>query len=229
MFDIFSVALVVNAVTGVLRRLLWVALFSLAFGYVEASVVVYLRSLYYPAGFSFPLRVIAPGHQVVEIVREAATMIMLIAVARLAGSRGWTRLGFFCVAFGVWDIAFYAWLWLILRWPATVLDWDILFLIPVPWIGPVIAPLLLSLLLIGCGTLMVLRVAAGKPFRPRLLSWTLAVAGMALILLSFMIDTDATLRGALPKPYHGEMLAASLLLAIGGYVAACMPARPIRR
>ena len=73
--------------------------------YVESAVVVYLRAIYYPQGFSFPLVLMPPGMVVIEIGREAATLVMLLGVAMLAGTERWDRIGLFCIAFGVWDIA----------------------------------------------------------------------------------------------------------------------------
>ena len=87
--------------------LFWTCLFAIAFAFVESSVVVYLRAIYYPDGFTFPLRLIEQEHLFVEILREAATIIMLVAVGFLAGRTGWQRFGFFLICFGVWDIFYY--------------------------------------------------------------------------------------------------------------------------
>jgi len=212
-------------VTTLLRRapasLAWVAVFAIAFALVEASVVIYLRALYYPGGFAFPLHEMPPGFLRLEIAREAATMLMLLAVGVIAGATLWEKFGYFIFAFGVWDVIFYAWLLVTIGWPASPVEWDILFLIPVPWIGPVIAPLLVSLLMVVCGGMIVLRTAAGKAFRPGLLSWALGLAATALVLWSFMADTDAGLRGAFPAAYHYELLALGLAAYIAGFVLAC--------
>ena len=112
------------------HKLGWIAVFGIAFGFVESSVVVYLRSLYNPEGFTFPLRVMSAEHLLVELIRKAATLVILAAVGMLAGSRRWEKFGYFLVAFGVWDIFYYVWLKVLLNWPAGLLDWDILFLIP---------------------------------------------------------------------------------------------------
>ena len=39
----------------ILNKVLALTLFSIAMGLLEAVVVMYLRELYYPAGFAFPL------------------------------------------------------------------------------------------------------------------------------------------------------------------------------
>ncbi len=204
--------------------LAWVAAFSVAFAFVEASVVIYLRALYYPGGFAFPLKLIPAGYLRVEIAREAATIIMLATVGIIAGWKPWERFGFFLFAFGIWDVAFYAWLLVAAGWPSTLFDWDILFLIPLPWIGPVIAPVAVSAYMILCGGLMVRRSAEERHFRPGALSWVLGFVGTAFILLSFMIDTDAGMRGAMPSPYNYGMLAAGLVAYVAGFLLACRPA-----
>jgi hypothetical protein len=206
--------------------LAWVAVFSVAFAFVEASVVIYLRALYYPEGFAFPLKLIPAGYLRVEIAREAATIIMLATLGVIAGRRPWERFGFFLFAFGIWDIAFYGWLLGTVGWPGSLFDWDILFLIPLPWIGPVIAPLAISLLMTICGVMVVLRSAGERRFHPGALSWALGAVGTALIFYSFMADTNAGLRGASPLPYHYGLLVAGLLAYIAGFVVACRSARP---
>jgi len=203
------------------RLLLWTSLFGVAFALVEASVVVYLRALYYPAGFEFPLRLITMNHLGVEVAREAATIVMLAAMAAIAGRAGWEKFGFFLVAFGVWDIFYYVWLKEFLGWPATLMDWDVLFLLPLPWIGPVIAPVLISLLMIYCGASIVHRIGAGRSFAPGWMSWVLAGVATAVLLVSFMIDTDATLHEAMPMPYRYELLGISLLLYGISFGLAC--------
>jgi len=212
-------------VTGALRRvpvaLAWVAVFAIAFALVEASVVIYLRALYYPGGFSFPLRDMPPGFLRLEIAREAATILMLLALGVIAGAKPWEKFSYFIFAFGLWDVMFYAWLLVTIGWPASPAEWDILFLVPVPWIGPVIAPVLVSLLMIVCGGVILFRSAAQKSFRPGVLSWVLGIAATVLVLWSFMSDTDAGLRGAFPAAYHYELLALGLAGYIAGFVLAC--------
>lgn len=200
------------------RRLLWAFVFAVTFAFVESAVVVYLRALYYPGGFFFPLRVLATDHIVVELVRELSTLLMIAAVAVLAGRTAWERFGFFIFIFGVWDIFFYCWLKVCINWPSTLVDWDILFLIPLPWIGPVIAPVLVALTLSVCGVIFVLRSGRGMTTRLTVASSVLWLLGTAVILYSFISDTGATLRGAMPAPYRYELLAIGLLLYAAAFV-----------
>lgn len=136
---------------------LWltVVLFATAMAWVESSVVFYLRTMidriepYEP----YPLPVFG-GLGLAEVVRELATLLMLATVGILAGKKFKSRLGYFLIAFGTWDIFYYAFLKILTGWPHSMADWDILFLIPLPWWGPVWAPVSIALLMICWGTLV---------------------------------------------------------------------------
>jgi hypothetical protein len=137
-----------------------VCVWAVAFAAVEAMVVFYLRKLFAleyhlrftPAGFHFP-RAYLPYEQ----AREVATMVMLLAVGYLAGRTWWQRFAFWLLAFGVWDIFYYVWLWVLLRWPSSLGDRDLLFLIPSEWWEPVWQPVLASCAFIAVATLIVAR------------------------------------------------------------------------
>lgn len=202
-------------------RLFWVIVFAVAFGFVESAVVVYLRTIYYPEGFVFPLRVTSLGHLVIEIARETATIVMLVAVAVLAGGRRWERFGYFLVAFGVWDLLYYVWLRVLIGWPASLTEWDVLFLIPLPWIGPVIAPVVVALFMLGAGVILVHRVTNNLRFHPSSAAWILAILGAATLIFSFVSDVEATLHGAHPEPYHYEYLGLGLLFGVVAFLLAC--------
>ncbi len=165
----------------------WVTcVFAAAMGILEAAVVVYLRRIYYPAGFGFPLVAFEPSILRVEVIREAMTILMLACLAILAAERVWSRLMAFLFAFAVWDIVYYLGLKLFLNWPASFLAPDILFLIPKPWIGPVLAPILVSLVwIIGSLSLHRRRVRFGR------LDALLVIAAHAGILTSFLWRSGA--------------------------------------
>lgn len=194
---------------------MWLTLFAVMFAWVEAAIVVYLREIYYPEGFQFPLRVIESSLLTIELVREFATLVMLAAVAILAGSSRWQRFAYFALAFGVWDIFFYLWLEVAVGWPASILDWDILFLLPLPWIGPVLAPVIISVILILAG-IMILRSESSRPFRPPTSAWVLSALATVTVLWTFMRDTEAGLRSAMPEPYPYSVF----FVAVGLYAAA---------
>jgi hypothetical protein len=204
----------------VTRRILWLITFAVAMAYVESAVVVYLRAAYYPEGSALPLVLLPPGMVALEMGREAATLVTLIGVAMLAGADRWDRILVFCVAFGVWDIAYYFWLWVFLRWPPSLLTWDMLFLLPVPWIGPVIAPVIVSVVLIAGALLLLRKLAAGEPigFSPALQG--LALAGGALVLGSFMLDYQVVVRQMEPPPFRWGLFGTGVGLAVAALVLA---------
>lgn len=201
-------------------RWLAVALFATAFAWVEAAVVLYLRTLVdrldpYTAN---PLPNIE-GLTWVELVREAATMLMLATVGWLAGKDTRTRAGYALIAFGVWDIGYYLFLRPMSGWPNGLLDWDILFLLPLPWWGPILAPMLIALLMIAWGTGV---TQTGLPTHrqptPKAI-WALAAAGILLALYVFMADAirvapqgEEALRKLLPTEFNWPLFIPALLL-----------------
>ncbi len=122
------------------KILLIAAVFGIAFGFVEAAVVVYLRAA---TGAQF-LAQLPKNLFAIEFFREAATLIMLVSVAFLTVKTFRERWAIFLWTFAFWDIFYYAGLWLWLRWPSSLLNLDTLFLIPVPWTAQVWFPILVS-------------------------------------------------------------------------------------
>jgi hypothetical protein len=195
------------------RRIVWLITFAAAMAYVESAVVVYLRTLYYPQGFGFPLVPMPAGMVAIEMGREIATLVMLFGLAMLAGADRWDRILVFCLGFGVWDLAYYAWLWLFLRWPPSWFTWDVLFLIPVPWIGPVAAPVVVSLVLVAGALLLLRRRASGEPIGFPLPLRILGLAGGALVLGSFMLDFQVVLRQMEPPPFRWGLFGTGVAFA----------------
>ena len=209
------------------RRLTWIAVYAIAMAYLESAVVVYLRAIYYPDGFAFPIRLIPDAMAAIEVGREAATIVMLAALAMAVGSGRWQRFLIFCVGFGVWDIFYYVWLKVFLDWPPSLLTWDILFLIPIPWIGPVLAPVLVSVAVI-MGALWLMRLEeAGHELSFGALPWSLALLGGLLVLLSFTLDFKVALTGEMPPPFRWWLFGAGMVVAIAGLLAGAraLPAR----
>ncbi|MEW6584878.1 MAG: hypothetical protein AB1442_04605 [Nitrospirota bacterium] len=130
-------------------RILYLTVFGIAMGFLEAAVVVYLRDLYFPEGFAFPLKSMSLESLRVEYLRETATIVMLLSLGAVAGRNFFERLSIFLYSFGIWDIFYYVWLKALIDWPPSLLTWDILFLIPVIWVGPVLAPVICSGTMIG--------------------------------------------------------------------------------
>jgi hypothetical protein len=203
---------------NIISKIIWVAIFAVAMAYVESAVVVYLRVIFHPEGFTFPLKKIVNDRNIiVEVYREAATIVMLTTVAALAAKKFWERFGYFIIAFGVWDIFYYVWLKVLLDWPASIFDWDVLFLIPMTWIGPVIAPVSVSMIMIVCGVLLVYSSSKGAEFKPVFISYILLLAGTGALLYSFISDTNATINLEMPKPYRYDLLITGDALFIASF------------
>jgi hypothetical protein len=167
--------------------------FGIAMGILEAAIVVYIRELWYPEGFSFPVADIPGNILAVELWREAATLVMLGSVAFLAGRRSLDRFLYFLFIFGVWDIVYYIGLKAFTGWPPSLLTWDVLFLIPVTWVGPVLAPVLCSLTMIVMSLVLVTLEENGYRVRTGPLELGLLFGGALLIFSSFVWDFTAML------------------------------------
>jgi hypothetical protein len=203
------------------RRLTWVLLYAVAMAAVEAAVVIYLRALHPMEAPVAALLAVIPGRLVaIEVGREAATLVMLVAVAVLAGRDRWERFLWFSVAFGAWDACYYGWLWLLIGWPPSLFTWDVLFLIPVPWLGPVLAPLIVSACLVTGGVWLLRRYAQGVAPRSAWPVWLLSAAGAALVLAAFLADYRAVGERATPPPFRWGVFGAGIALGLGAYVMA---------
>ena len=175
-----------------LQRLLIAVAFSVAFGYIEAAVVVYLRALFHPNGFTFPMEVFdaapeAKRLMLTEVGREAATLVLILTGAWLFGNLRQERIAYFLIIFAIWDIFYYVWLKVLLGWPATLLDWDILFLIPVVWASPVLYPVLVSLAMFAFAVAILYRCAQGRPLLVTYTDWLGWSASLLVIVVSFCL------------------------------------------
>ncbi len=163
-------------------------IFAIAMGFLEAIVVVYLREIYYPQGFEFPLNTFSSKMLSVEWIREISTIIMLVTIGIIAGKNFLQKFSFFLYTFAIWDIFYYVALKLILNWPPSLLTWDILFLIPVPWVGPVLAPIICSLTMILLGGSIVFLQEKGYIVKMKVPDWVLLFFGAFIIFCSFIWD-----------------------------------------
>jgi hypothetical protein len=170
------------------KKILWVGIFAIAMAFLEAAVVVYLRRIYGISDLILTVPPFDPQIARIELSRELATLVMLLSFGWVAGQNLQSRLGFVLIAFGVWDIFYYLWLKVFIGWPKTLLDPDLLFLFPLPWWGPVIAPILISLLMIIGGTTAVFRNDQGHVIRFRILEAITLLIGILAMLFAFMQD-----------------------------------------
>ncbi len=192
------------------------AVWSVAFGYVEGAVVVYLREIYYRGGFRFPLVAISDRIARVEAVREAATIVLLWGVAHLSAREGLRRFGAFLFCFGIWDLIYYLTLKVTLGWPTSWLEPDILFLLPAPWIAPVLAPMLAAAAMVVAGGLVVGH-PDGSRLRMNRFDWAIEIAAGLIILTSFLWSAGTVVRGGAPRGFPWALFAVGFILGAGWF------------
>lgn len=170
------------------KTLLISTLFAISMGFFECAVVIYLRAIAYPNGFTFPLQSFNDTLALTEFIREIFSILMLLSVAFLISKKTMERFAWFIYNFAIWDLFYYLFLKLLLNWPESIFTFDILFLIPIIWVGPVIAPVLLSVFMIVLA-LIILHFRSQKKkvfFRPAEIG--LLILGSLILILSFTLD-----------------------------------------
>jgi hypothetical protein len=183
------------------RIIIWLTLFSIAMGYLETAVVVYLRAIYYPQGFDFPLVNMNTTIALTELGREAATIIMLAGIGILSGKNPTQRFAMFLYSFAIWDIFYYVFLKVLLNWPESLFTWDILFLIPLPWVGPVICPCIISLSMILLAAVLIYFNDKDRSLGINSKEWLLFITGSFVVIFSFILDCYKCIH-----VYNGEIL-----------------------
>ena len=195
---------------------LWIV--GLTIGWFEASVVVDLRALYYPNGFTFPLVVMPTRLLGVEVAREVCSLVLLAAIAWLAGQRRAERLGAFLLLFGVWDLVYYVVLKLVLDWPAgmDLGTWDILFLIPLPWTGPIWAPALVAAEFVAIGSYLLFTGERERHYNGLDI---LILAGSAFVVVgSFLVEWRAVIESRVPENFPETMFFVGVLLGTSRFI-----------
>jgi len=197
---------------------LWLILFGISMGYFEAAVVANLRAIFYPDNQLFPLCLTSNQLGRIEIGREFFSLVMLVSVACLAGWDNKIRAACFVILFGIWDIFYYVFLKLTIGWPESLLTWDLLFLLPVPWVAPVIAPVLVSLTFIAGGFLVLWMSERGITWRCG--RWCVPgfLLAAGLMIGSFCLDWRHIADGGLPRSFPWGIFWAGELLLIGVFI-----------
>ena len=199
------------------KKLAIVSAFAVAMAFLEAVFVVYLRKLYYPAGFGFPaVFPLDPFVYGLELFRELATVVMLACVGLLAGKKAYDKFAYFIYGFAVWDIFYYIFLKITIDWPLSLLTWDTLFLIPVQWVGPVLAPVIVSASMIALA-ILIINFSEKKKIFLDIKERLLLIVGSFVILYTFTYDYShliieggflSNLANLLTDPrYHQVMMA----------------------
>jgi len=169
------------------RTIFYVILFAVAMGFLESAVVIYLRTIYYPEGFAFPIKLSGQTIALTEVLREAATLVMLFTVSLIADKKGINRFAYFLLAFAVWDIFYYIFLKLLIHWPASFFTWDILFLIPFIWVGPVLAPIINSITMIIMSMLILWFSNKKVSVRFRFSEWLFLILGSFFTVVAYIL------------------------------------------
>jgi hypothetical protein len=201
------------------KTFLIVVVFGIAFGYIEAAVVVYLRQIFHPDGFTFPMNVFgidALSRRILltEIGREVATVVLIFTGAWLFGRNRQQRVAYFMIIFAVWDIFYYVWLKVLLDWPASIMDWDILFLIPCTWASPVLYPVLISITLIVFAVAMLYLSSCGRPVKATLSDWLAFSTAGFIVVLSFCIAGLHSTAQDYASYFYRPLFAVGYLLSI---------------
>lgn len=170
------------------RLFLTITAFAIAMGFLESAVVVYIREILYPGGFDFPLSHLPVKLGVTEVLREVATLVMLVTLGMIAARRFSTGFAWFIYSFAIWDIFYYVFLWLILGWPQSLMSWDVLFLIPTTWTGPVLSPVLVSLTLILLAVVILTGNERGLVTRLPGKIWAGLILGSLILIFGFIYD-----------------------------------------
>lgn len=208
-------------------------IFCIAMGVLEAIVVIYLRKIYYPAGFDFPIKFLSPDLLLTEWIREIATIVMLMVLGIMAGKDNLQRFLYFLFSFAIWDITYYVALKAFLDWPASLFTWDILFLIPLPWLSPVLAPVICSITMIFFAISFVWLKNTYRAFKIKLYEWGLILLGATFIFVSFILDyfklllqsnfslteTNSILSGFVPTNFNWLLFGIGETLILYGIVS----------
>lgn len=211
---------------AILSTAVVVVAFGVAMGYVEAAVVVYLRSAIETGSVVAAQDPATFGtFEAVEISRELATLVMIAAVGWLAGRSRLEQLAWAAVVFGTWDIVYYVGLLLAIGWPPSFETWDVLFLVPVPWVGPVWAPIVVSAALVGSGLTAAWRLRTGRSILAGPIRTIAAVAGGGLVIVSFLVDTNRVIAGDSSAWTGWPVFWAGMALAAAATISA-LAARP---
>lgn len=212
------------------KRFCIAVIFSIAFGYIEAAVVVYLREIFYPNGFDFPLSIstinsVSRRLLLTEVGREAATLALIVTGAWLFGRNLRQRVAYFLTIFAVWDIFYYVWLKVLLDWPASIMYWDILFLIPVPWAGPVLAPVLVSVVMLVFAVVILYRDCRERPIKVTFYDWLAISVSAVIVIISFCIPGPHTDRQDYNSYFYWPFFSAGMLFAMLVFVKCLMKSR----
>ncbi len=213
-------------------RVAGMVVLATALGYAEACVVVYLREAlapvrrrHYPQAVREPLPLLTSRHLreagddtavllPAEVLREPAPLLVLAVAALGLRRRRGEGAGLFVLGFAAWDLLYYAFLKLLTGWPGSLRTWDVLFLIPVPWVAPVWAPMAVSLTLLPVGGALLVRPRR-RARGGGVAAWSAVTAGAGLVVASFLMRASQAV-GVVPERFDWPVFLAGWVLGVAG-------------
>ena len=209
-----------DAVSAVFRRFVIVVILSIAFAYIEAVCVIYIRTIFHPDGFNFPLVEFGVGDLwkkflLIEVGREVSTLVLIFTCSFLAGRNRLQRIAFFLTIFAIWDIFYYIWLRILFNWPVSIMDWDVLFLIPITWASPVLYPLLVSLAMLLFAIAILYRDYSRRSLKVTRLELAGFIFAGVLVVVSFCIAGVNITKTDFQTYFYRPLFAAGFLSAVG--------------
>jgi len=215
-----------------LKKLFIVIVFSIAFAYVESAVVVYLRGLLHPGGFTFPVNNVSLDDPITrpllltEIGREAATIVMIFTCALLAGVNRQQRVAYFLTIFAIWDIFYYVWLRMLIMWPASIMDWDILFLIPMTWASAVLYPVIIASTMLAFALALLYLDSVGRSVKAGSVDRLGFIGAGTIIVASFCTPGPYITRPDYASHFYWPLFAAGYVVALLFFAKCVLASRP---
>jgi hypothetical protein len=191
----------------------------------------------------------------VETICEAATFVILGAIGWVKAETWRRRLAAFVIVLTVCDLTLCLFLRVLDGGPASAIDREVFFLVPVAWVGPVLTALVLSTLVLGAASWAYLRAepprqrrhggtsvgAMGRSGRVRngaLVALGIVGLGAAVLGLLFYSMYGGTVYWYLNNDHrwyyihpalYGATAVVVIVAIVGGARGVTSPARPLPR
>ena len=196
------------------KRLAVLTLFSITFAFFVTAVMYFIRSHYYPNGFDFPVKLLKGLPFAIEYMRQLANLVIIFCVAYLAGRNVRERMAAFMFVFGLWDIFYYIWFYILIQWPPDLMAWDLLYRVPVHWSGPVIAPIIVSIALIKAALLIFYSGSKNWNIKFNLSDWLVEIFAGIGVLTAFLWNYQKIQQGKIPEYFPWWIFGVSVGLGI---------------
>jgi hypothetical protein len=126
------------------------------------------------------------------------------------GQNALQKFCFFMIAFGIWDLFYYVWLWVMASWPENLMTWDFLF-----------SSLLVASAMAGVGSSFIYCEGKSHVIHWRWYDWLVESTCGFLLMVAFCFDwknilrvPDGAARSGIPNPFAWWLFLPVLLFAI---------------